>query len=297
MKKKISLFLDSGAYSAWSKNIEINLQEYIEFIKKHKKYIDIYASLDVIGDPEKTYENHLEMERQGLKPLICFHKNEDYKWLKLYLEKYEYIALGGIAGGDNFRVVQKHLDKCWDIICNTKDGIPKHRIHGFGLTSLKLMLRYPWYSVDSTSWVMTSRFGSVYVPKIRKGKYIYGESNWKVCVSDRSPSIKEAGKHITSFSTPERKIIKQYFKEKGYVLGKSEFFKAPKNYELKENEKFVCKADKDGIREVEKIVEVGLSNDYKLRDEMNIIYFMDLEKYIPEWPWPYKKKSLKGFGV
>lgn len=295
-KSKVSLFLDSGAFSVWSRGIEINIQEYIEFIKKYEKYIDTYAGLDSVGDPEKTLENQKIMEKAGLNPLPCFHYGSDESYLKHYLKNYDYIALGGMVPISTKDLI-KWLDKLFcDYICDSK-GIPKVKIHGFGLTSLKLILRYPWYSVDSTSWVMTSRFGSVYVPKIRKGKYIYDESNWKVCVSDRSPSTKEAGKHITSFSPPEKKIIKQYFKEKGYVLGKSEFFKRSKDYKLQENEKFVSKAEKNGIREMEKIIEAGLSNDYKLRDEMNIIYFMDLEKSIPEWPWPFRAKGLKGFGV
>ena len=296
MKNSISLFLDSGAFSAFTKKIQIDIEEYAAFIKKYERYIEVYANLDVIGDEEATFENQKKMESMGLSPLPTFHQGGKLEYLEHYLNNYDYIALGGMVGV-NRNVLSRWLDMVYgNYICDDK-GYPKVKTHGFGLTSLKLMLRYPWYSVDSTSWVMTSRFGSVYIPKIRNGKYIYGEDNWKVCVSDRSPSTKEAGKHITSFSPPERRIIKQYFKEKGYKLGKSEFFERPKDYELQEDEKFISKADKNGIREVEKIIEIGLSNDYKLRDEMNIIYFLDLEKFIPEWPWPYKKESMKVFGM
>jgi len=42
---------------------------------------------------------------------------------------------------------------------------------------------------------------------------------------------------------------------------------------------------------VEVIIEKGLCNDYMQRDELNIIYFLDLEKSFPKWPWPYKKKQ------
>ncbi len=300
-KNKVSLFLDSGAFSAWSKGIEINLQEYIDFIKKHKKYIDVYACLDVIGDPEQTYENQLEMEKQGLNPMICFHNGEDHKWLELYLEKYDYVALGGIASGVPYRTVQKHLDRCWDIICDTKDRIPKHKIHGFGLTSLPLMLRYPWYSVDSTSWVLTGRFGSVFVPKKKNNKYVYDENSWKVTVSSKSPSKKEAGKHIDTFSNMEKDRILEYFDYKGYKLGKSEYFVAnAKEYkpDRENGESWLNKeVDSDGNREVEEVIEPGLSNDYKQRDELNIIYFLDLEKSMPKWPWAFKLRRQKGFGM
>ena len=319
-ESKVNLFLDSGAFSAWSKGINIDIKDYINFIKEHEKYLEVYSVLDHIGDSELTLKNQKIMEKAGLSPLPCFHYGSDKKHLQYYVDNYEYIALGGMVP-----ISSKNLTTWLDIlfsnfICD-KNGIPKVKVHGFGLTSLTLMLRYPWYSVDSTSWVMTSRFGSVYVPKIVKGgKCIYDKDNWKICISGRSPSKTEPGqKHIDTFYSTDRKVILQYFKDKGYSLGKSEFFNRPEGYELGEDESWSSRPyieyeedakgeiikDKKGRKkikqkhpgEVEKIIERGLCNDYKLRDEMNIIYFLDLEKSIPEWPWPYKKKSMKGFGM
>ena len=43
-------FLDSGAYSAMSRGVTIDLSEYCSFIKQYREKIDPYASLDVIGD-------------------------------------------------------------------------------------------------------------------------------------------------------------------------------------------------------------------------------------------------------
>jgi len=296
MKNKISLFLDSGAYSAWSQNINISLQEYIDFIHEYKEYIDVYANLDDLTDAKKTWKNQEEMERQGLFPLPVYHLGDDKKYLQRVL-KYEYFALGGMAlVTTSVRI--RFYDFIFAMICQkSNDYFPIHKIHGFGMTSLRLMLRYPWYSVDSTSWVLTGRFGSVYVPKIKsKGEYVYDENSWKICVSNKSPSQKEAGRHITTFSEIEREEIKKYFKIKGYELGKSEFKIEKKDYELKENEKWFSKVKKDGTREVEKIIELGLCNDYKKRDELNIIYFLDLEKSMPKWPWAFKIKK-RGFGI
>jgi len=311
---KVSLFLDSGAFSAWSKKVHIDIDSYIKFIKDHQEYIEVYACLDVIGDAEKSYYNQKYMEKHELNPMPVFHTGkEDPKWLGRYVEEgYQYIGLGGMAGKDMTRSqLMTMLDRLWTEYLVDADGFPKVKVHGYGLTSLTLMLRYPWYSVDSTSWVMTSRFGSVFVPKIVKGgKCIYDKDSWKVCVSGRSPSKTEMGqKHISTFYSTDRKIILQYFKDKGYSLGKSRFFNRPEGYELGEDESWSSRPyieyeedtkgeiikDKKGRKkikqkhpgEVEKIIETGLCNDYKLRDEMNIIYFLDLEKTISEWPWPF----------
>ncbi|MEA3420777.1 MAG: hypothetical protein U9Q97_03765 [Acidobacteriota bacterium] len=293
MKNKISLFLDSGAFSAWSKGIEINIQEYISFIKQHEKYIDVYAVLDDILDPEKTLQNQKIMEDAGLKPLPCFHFGEDIKYIEYYLDNCDYIALGGMVpiSSKDLSVWLDNLFK--NYICD-KSGMPKAKVHGFGLTSLSLMFRYPWYSVDSTSWVIISHMGGVYVPRYKSGQWIYDGALWKISVSTRSPDKLKAGKHIDTFPETQKKHILNYFKSKGYQLGKSEFKFVSTSHKLKSNEKWVGKATGDK-REIEAIVEPGLCNDYTLRNEMNIIYYLDLEKNMPKWPWAFKPKGVKGF--
>ena len=290
VKKRVELFLDSGAFSAWSQGKTINIDEYIKFIKEHKELIEVYANLDVIGSPEKTWENQMYMEKQGLLPLPVFHYGEDEKWLKRILSRgYDYISLGGmvpISTGDLIH----WLDYLFKTYLCDQEGMPKVKVHGFGLTSLRLMLRYPWMSVDSTSWVVTGRMGSIYIPRYRDGKWIYDEESWKVAVSNRSPGNKEAGKHITTMSPMEKKILLNYITEKGYKLGVSEYKTVEQGYELKENERFCDKKpdNKTDKREVEIVVEQGVSNKYQLRDELNIRYFLDLEASMPEYPWPFK---------
>ena len=216
MNNKVDLFLDSGAFSAWTQGIEINIQDYINFIKEHKDYINVYANLDVIGDPEATWKNQLIMEEAGLDPLPVFHKNEPVKYLLKYLENYDYIALGGMVGAPD---LLPWLDTMFSNYLTNPDGMPKVKVHGFGLTSLRLLLRYPWWSVDSTSWVVTGRLGSIYIPRYRSGRWIYDENSWKVAVSSRSPNLKEAGKHIDTFSPRQKQIFLDYIHDKGYKLG------------------------------------------------------------------------------
>jgi len=293
--KKVNLFLDSGAFSAYTQGTTVDLNEYIEFIKEHENIIDVYANLDVIGDAEATWINQRKMEKAGLHPLPVYHLDDSQEYLHRYLDKYEYIGLGGMARGVVTNTRTKFLDRCFHTICDTKDRLPKVKVHGFGLTSLRLMMRYPWYSVDSTSWVVTGRVGSVFIPKRRNGRYIYDEDSWKIVVSTKSPDKKEAGKHISTLTPGEKKILCSYIEEKGYKLGKSEFHDEKQDYVLKENEKWAQKkpTSKTDLRNVETIVEPGISNKYQLRDEMNIIYFLDLEKSMPEWPWPFKTEIQK----
>ena len=72
-------------------------------------------------------------------------------------------------------------------------------------------------------------------------------------------------------------------------MGKSEFRKELPSYKLKDGEKWAEKKVKGmETREVEVIIEPGLSNTYQLRDELNIMYFQDLEQALPQYPWAFK---------
>lgn len=321
MLKKVNLMLDSGAFSAFTKNVEINIYDYIKFIKKNEKYITHYINLDVIGDPVKTYENQKIMEGERLKPIPAFHVMfESKEWLKKYIDEgYDYIGLGGMAGTKFTKkdFINK-LNPLFEFIICDKLGMPKVKIHGFGMTSLDLMLRYPWYSVDSTSWVMTSRYGAVLIPITIKGEYRYDKNPLKVNFSLKSPSIKEEGKHYSTFTQLERKEIDKYLDLKGYSIGESEIKQEDKKgYKLKEGERRFGKVDADAQRSIfgtdkrggyviaghfkdgliETVITTGLCNDYRLRDELCIIYYKDLEDSMPKWPWPFVQPKQTKLGV
>ena len=270
---------------------------YIAFIKKYIDVIDVYANLDIVNNAEHTWENQQYMEAHGLKPIPVFHLGCDTKWLRMYLEKgYEYIAMGGMVPNPP-SVLIPALDNLWSEYFTNRNGLAIIKVHGFAITSAKMVTRYPWYSVDSTSWVKFGKYGIVCVPVKRKGKYDYTRSAHNIVVSNRSPSQKDIGKHISNFSEAERNQILKYFDEKGYILGHSEFKTVEGNYELQEGERFASGKKGEERREVELIVEPGLSNDYRIRDQINIEYYLDLEKSVPEWPWVFKhKKQVTGFG-
>ena len=130
---------------------------------------------------------------------------------------------------------------------------------------------------------------------IENNQWIYDENSWKIMVSSRSPGMKVKGKHIDNVTKAEKEVYLDYIHSKGYKLGKSEFKKVDQNHTLQDNERWfenkpVNKSDK---RLLEIITEEGVSNRYELRDEMNIIYFLDLEASRPKWPWAFKVKEVQ----
>ncbi len=288
--KKVQLFIDSGAFSAWSRGVKINIDDYIRFIKENIDIIDFYANLDVIGDVESTWKNQKIIEEAGLHPLPVYHMKDPIEYLYKCLDNYEYFCLGGMARGYTTFDRYHFLDRCFEIICDTPNRYPKCKVHGFGISSLRMLLRYPWYSVDSTTWIMQSQVGSIIIPRW-KDRWIYDEQSWIVYVSNRGTA--RAQKNISTMSSLEKSIFFKYLDEKGYKLGESKFIEVDQSHKLNDNERWVEKVPKDKTkkRKLEVIIEPGISNKYELRSEVNILYFLDLEKSIPEWPWPFREKN------
>lgn len=190
------VFLDSGAFSAFTLGVEVDLPTYCKFIRDNADIIDVASVLDGIGDPLKTWQNQQAMEQHGTRPLPCFHYGEDERYLEWYISKYEYITLGGMVPISNNQLVF-WLDRLWDKYLTDGSGRPRLKVHGFGLTSLPLMRRYPWYSVDSSSWVQISSIGSILLPE-------YGRT---VAVSKESPSRHMEDQHISTMPEPQQRAI------------------------------------------------------------------------------------------
>ncbi len=149
------IFLDSGAFTAFTLGKQVNIEEYMKFIIKYREHIETYATLDVIGDWKGTVKNTDYMEAKGFHPLPVFHFGSPESELRRMIEKYDYIALGGLVPLAKDRPkLKKWLDYCFSIIGT------KTRIHGLGMTAKWCLERYPFYTTDSTSYLQASRFGS-----------------------------------------------------------------------------------------------------------------------------------------
>ena len=147
-------FLDSGAFTAFTQGKIINIDDYARMIKESKALN--YANLDVIGDYKATSKNQDYLESKGLSPIATFHTNSPIEELEKMLDKYEYIALGGLVP----LAMQKKkliawLDYCYSRITKRKKLV---KTHLFGMNSLSIWERYPCYSADATSWVSGSKF-------------------------------------------------------------------------------------------------------------------------------------------
>lgn len=207
------VFLDSGAFSMWSLGAKVDIEAYCQYIKENDDIIRkddgvVLASvMDAIGDALGTYQNQKRMEGLGVTPLPCFHFGEDVRYLEHYIANYEYITLGGMVAQSTWQL-KLWLDEIWEKYLTDGAGRPKLKVHGFGLTTPELMRRYPWYSVDSSSWVQIARVGGmILLPEARV-----------INVSNQSPQRRIEGQHITTIPPIQRKVVEAKLLAEGVDL-------------------------------------------------------------------------------
>lgn len=206
------VFLDSGAFSAHSLGVSIDINAYCDYIKRNRDILRVEDNavmasvLDGIGDPLKTYQHQLYMEEKGAKPLPCFHFGEDPRYLDWYVANYDYITIGGLVGRTQLDQ-QVWLDRMWEKHMLDGSGRAKLKVHAFGMTAAWLMKRYPWYSVDSSSWIQAASFGSIFTSE-----------HGPIAVSKDSPARKQVGRHLTTLTDQERASVEQMLEGKGFNL-------------------------------------------------------------------------------
>jgi len=184
------LMLDSGAFSVWNKGEEVNFDEYLKYAVESQDKWDIIIVLDQIpGSPGRkdvsmaernhcakiSWERYQIMLKAGIpaeKLMPVYHQGEHPRWIWQMVEHCPLIGLSP-ANDRTPREKKEWLDDTMDVVCNS-DGTPRARFHGLAVTSPSLMRDYPWHSVDSASWAISSGNGRMILPKYLGSQMPFG---------------------------------------------------------------------------------------------------------------------------
>lgn len=276
-------FLDSGAFSLYNlhalgklgtgnKYAWYDTQEYWDYVDKYAAFVaknewamDYYANVDVIRNPELSWRTlkYLE-EKHKLHPIPVIHAGTPVKWIAKHIkEGYEFLGIGGLGQRMPKAIYCAWATQVFTLICPASNGHkPLCRTHGFAMTSWELLGMFPWWSVDSASWVKAAAFGSIYVPRKTGGTFNFRTQPLQLSVSAKSPSAEERGRHITTLSAGEKAIMYEWLEQIGVPLGS---------------------VDSKG-----EMVEEGVLSHYKPRALANLLFFEAMAAAMPEYPWAWK---------
>ena len=224
--KRGGLLVDSGAHSAHTKGIELDLDEYISYVNANIDNIDYYVQVDKIPGkylkpktmqdfieaPMLSWENYKYMREQSKdcdKLIPVFHQGEDLKWLSNMLEARfdgEPIKYIGLSPRGDVAAMDKYLfcAQCFEVIQNSSN--PEVKTHAFGMTSLKLLEKLPFYSADSTTYLHVAAYGQVWTP--------YG----KIGISKENIAHSTSNLNYYHMDKKQRKKLEDYFDSIGFTV-------------------------------------------------------------------------------
>lgn len=237
------LFLDSGAHSLYTREVMKKapvgrrqlfdpyafyetkpfwdyVDAYASFLKANKEHCKVYANVDVIFNPKLSWKvlKYLENEH-GLSPVPVIHFGTKLKWIERHLnDGYSYIGIGGLGQEAQKKHYVSWADGVFHLLCSGPSKTPVVKTHGFAIGSPSLMKRYPWWSVDTASWVKSAGFGKIFFPTKRNGKWDFFK-HMSILVSNKSPGMSIRGMHICNIAKFERDMVKEWLGELQLSLG------------------------------------------------------------------------------
>jgi hypothetical protein len=240
-KTKGKLLIDSGAHSAHTKGIKLDLEEYIGFVNANINRLSLYVQVDKIPGiylkpktakdfleaPELSWENYLYMREKSAdynKLIPVFHQGEDLKWLEnmcnYEFSNHEHIPYIGLSPRGDVSLQAKYdfCAECFSVIQNSKN--PNVKTHAFGATSLSMLERLPFTSADSTTWVLVSAFGQVWIPTGITGESIDDTVGVKLGVSKENIDHPTATQTYWEQTPDIKKKLDDYFESIGTNIEK-----------------------------------------------------------------------------
>jgi len=214
------LFIDSGAFSVAHAGKTVDIDQYINYINERTD-IPIFVELDVIPFPvlntqtaleccEASWKNYLYMKERVTNPcylLPLYHFGEPKDALRRILNTEvngklpEYIGIGG-RHGVSTEQQDKYFHEIFSII--QKSNNPKVKVHAFGMTVLKLLEKFPFYSADSTTWLQLGINGNI-------GTKSYGI----ITVSERGKFNKD---NVAALPEHMKEVVEKELNSYGYTL-------------------------------------------------------------------------------
>lgn len=202
---KLRLLIDSGAFSAYNIGSEITVEEFGTWLTdigmpNYGEWTTGIFNLDVIRDAEASWSNWNLLREMGHETMPVVHLGSSGDVLDRYVKAgADYIGLGGLvkAPGKKRKSWSKRMHRY------VRDEHPHVRLHGLGVSGTEFTRLLPWFSVDSTSMIVSLMYHvlRIYDPVYHR---LISEPMF-------DPSTKGRQRHQVQFSLHFSRILRQYY--------------------------------------------------------------------------------------
>ena len=166
----VRLFIDSGAHTYQNdpkyadmtiEYWEEHLSKYLRWVERNKEYIFAIASFDfenLVGAEvvDRWNKEFFEpfMLRTGIPVCFVWHQNSYQTW-EYYCKRYPYIGFSSV----NTEGVAIDLAEYREKLRTAERN--ESLVHGFGMTRTNMLTELPFYTSDSTTWLVGLQYGEI----------------------------------------------------------------------------------------------------------------------------------------
>lgn len=177
-----AVIFDSGAFTVWNSGGVIDPDKYLEFIRQVQETFPEYEltfialdmiSKDKVESARETCKNFLYAKKQGIMTLPTYHAGEDLDILSVYANESDYICFGGLYGNlpkssvkdENVEGLfgytdENTVDKAFNRLAQLNW---KGKVHGLAVGYPKALMKYDFYSVDTTTCMILGTRGRIFL--------------------------------------------------------------------------------------------------------------------------------------
>lgn len=254
--------------------------KYAAFIKAVEGSKVLIVNVDVLHNPELTWQVQRYFEEEhGVSPVPVIHAGSDLSYLDRYLERsYRLLGVGGFGHAMSMRDYVHWADQLFTRTCPASNKrLPIIRAHGFAMTSWKLMCRWPWWSVDSATWIKLAAYGWILVPKWVDGQFCFDEAPLQINVSRKVTERKNKFWWTAEGRHPRQIRNKHYDNSVGSIRAQLDRWLSHLGVPFHSTER-----------------PLGVTTCFRARTVVNLHYLKSLEESRPKWPWPLDESIAQG---
>lgn len=278
--------VDSGAFSVWSRNSTIDIDEYIRYCKARPD-MNLYVGLDVIPPKgskltdelknevaKKGFDNYLYMIRKlpMEKVMPVFHRGDNTKWLEHMIDfGCPYIGISPRFDGARQERRFRFLSDCKKVLLDSQ-GKCIVKTHGFAVTNHAMMLQFPFYSVDSATWTQIAAWGGILVPHYISGKWDFTKKPFRVFCSIVGNKRQDSEHHLLAMQEQRPQffdVVKRWLDFCSIGLGEGVVEDANGRKPVNVIERWADRAK----TQIHKVSEPGVCNSDQVRRWINAMYF------------------------
>ncbi len=193
-KKKPTIYIDSGVFSARKRGIDIPYKELGEFYQRNSIFCDHVFNMDE-GSHKQQLSNCKALKLMGVPVIGIYHMDMPLDYLLQFYEINPYISVSFFkCGGPGGKQATQQLDRIFNFLLKHFSIDKFIKVHALGTEAFSILNKYPFFSADSTGAKSAYAYGFNTINHPKSRQPIQVKKNDKSLIQNGFLAIKGHGR-------------------------------------------------------------------------------------------------------